>query len=128
MAETEVTDLGHRDLIILLVLAILSFGFLGLGLYEDVGDLDVRVDHTSLVDVPESVQDVLGPHLELLLFDRLVVDVDFLLQVRRTEARVLHEQAESLWGLSVVVALHNVGVVHLQMDGALPLGELEGQF
>ena len=81
MAETEVTDLSHRDLIILFILAVLGFGFLRLGLDQDVGDLDVRMDDTSLVDVPESVQDVLGPHLELLLFDRFVVDIDLLLQV-----------------------------------------------
>ena len=85
------------------------------------------MDDAPLVDVGQSIHNVLGPDLQFFFFNWLVFNVNFLAQVIGPEACILHEQTELVGSLRVVEALYYVGVVHLHVDGALSFGKLNGQ-
>ena len=66
MAEPEVADLGDRALLRVFLLAF----FLE---YQNIIDLNVRVDDASLMQVVNALEDVVCPDVHLVVLDRLVL-------------------------------------------------------
>ena len=85
------------------------------------------MDHTTLVHVPEALEDVLGPNHELILLDRLILAKDASGHVIGAISCVLHVQLEVFICLTVVVGADNVGMIHLTMNETLSSGELKSQ-
>ena len=66
MAEPEVADLGDRALLRVFLLAF----FLE---YQNIIDLNVRVDDASLMQVVNALEDVMRPDVHLVVLDWLVL-------------------------------------------------------
>ena len=127
VTKAEIAHFGNWELLLFIILTVLYSWLFCFSLNENVGDLNVSVDNSLLVDVPDGVQNVLGPNLNLLFLNLLVVNINFLLQIVGSETSILHVKAESLRILSVVEALYNIWVIHLHVDCAFSSGKLKGK-
>ena len=86
---------------------------------EYIVNLDVSVNDTSLVHVPEALKHVLGPDHQFLILDWFVLTKDSAAQVVRSKASVLHEDTKVLVSLHIVEGTNDVWVVHLSVNGTL---------
>ena len=117
MAQAKVANFGHRILFIFLAC---RFRLLE---DENVVNLDIRVDNSSLVQIPDSLQDILSPDNHLGIFNRLLLPYDLATEIVRSIASILHINAISLAILSTVERLDDVRVVHLNVHCTLALSK-----
>ena len=122
MAQAEVTNFGHRILLLFVFLAC-CFRFLE---DENVVNLDICVNDASLVQIPDSLQYILRPDDHLGIFNRLILTYYLATEIVRAIASILHINAVGLAILSAVECLDNVWVVHLKMYRTLALSEGHG--
>lgn len=77
--------------------------------------------------IPDALEYILRPDDQLGTFNGLIFSDHFSTQVVRAVARILHEDVIRLAVFSHMKRLDDVWVVHLNVDGALSLGEGDGQ-
>ena len=85
------------------------------------------MDHAALVHIPDGLEDILRPALELILPHWFLIQQYFLRKVVGTESRVLHEENVAFICLGRVVHFDDVRVVHLLMDSAFLLSKVDRQ-
>ena len=123
VAQAKVTNLCNWALLFVFLLNLMLNSVIGMALIlledEYIVNLDVSVNDTSLVHVPEALEHVLGPDHQFLILDWFVLTKDSAAQVVRSKASVLHEDTKVLVSLHIVESMDNVWVVHLSVDGTL---------
>ena len=77
--------------------------------------------------IPDTLEYILRPDHQLGTFNRLIFSEHFSTQVVRAVPRILHEDVIGFAVLRHMKRLDYVWVVHLDVDGALSLGEGDGQ-
>ena len=90
---------------------------------ENVVNLDIRVNDAPLVQIPDSLQNILRPDDHLGIFNRLILSYYSATEIVRAIASILHINAISLAILSAVERLDDVRVVHLKVHCTLALSE-----
>lgn len=113
MTKTEITYFSDGVLFAFTFFAWCPGVFL---LEKDIVDFDIRVNHASLVHIPDALQDVVGPNRQLFILDRLIFLEHSSREVVRAVACILHEDAEVFIVLTAVESPDNVWVIHLRVD------------
>ena len=119
MAQAKVAYFGHR-ILLLFVFEARCLRFLE---DENVVNLDIRVNDAPLVQIPDSLQNILRPDDHLGIFNRLILPYYSATEIVRAIASILHINAISLAILSAVERLDDVRVVHLKVHCTLALSE-----
>ena len=119
MTEPKVADLCNGTLLLLVS------GRLWKDQY--VVNLDVCMDDTSLVQIAETLEDILSPDCQLVLLDRLILAKNTPSEIIRPISSVLHVQLKVLVSLAVMVSSDYIRVLQLNVNEALSPGKLNGQ-
>ena len=82
---------------------------------QNIVDFNVCVNNSSLMQIPESLQHILGPQRKLIFLHRLILAQDPSCQVVRPISSILHPQCEMLLSLTILVGFDNIWMVQLHV-------------